>query len=263
MLFFKIIYFSFRKWYNNSGGYMKIEVGNINVNYTRYGNEKGKDIVFLHGWGQNIEMMKPLGDRLQKDFHITIIDLPGFGKSDKPSIVFTIYDYMECVHTILNCLKIKTPILIGHSFGGKITLAYAGKYPCEKIITFGSPFKKEIHKLSMKTKMLKKLKKVPVLNHLEGFAKKHIGSRDYRSADPIMRDILVAHVNLDLTEDVKKITCPSLFIWGDLDTEVPYERAYELEKLVKDGGAIILEGGSHYAYLEFLDRVISILRQFL
>lgn len=242
---------------------MKIKVGNLMVNYIMYGNETGKNVILLHGWGQNIEMMKPIGDRLQRDFHITIIDLPGFGQSDRPSVLYTIYDYMECVHTILKKLKIENPIMMGHSFGGKITLAYASKYSCEKVVTFGSPFKKEIKKLSFKTKLLKKLKKVPILKRFEGLAKKHIGSRDYRNADPVMRDILVAHVNLDITEDIKKIKCPSLFIWGDMDTEVPFERAYELEKLVHDGGAIVLEGGTHYAYLEFLDRIISILNQFL
>lgn len=241
---------------------MKIKVGNILVNYLTYGNEEGKDIVLLHGWGQNIEMMKPLGDAFQRDFRITIIDLPGFGESDRPSNVWTIYDYMECVHTLLKLLKIEKPLMIGHSFGGKITLAYASKYPTEKIVLLASPFKKEIKKLSMKTKVLKGLKKVPGLSRFEEVAKKHIGSRDYRNADPIMRSILVEHVNLDLTEDVRKIKCPSLFIWGDRDAEVPYERAYELEKLVEDGGAIILEGGTHYAYLEFLGRVISIVRHF-
>lgn len=241
---------------------MKIKVGNILVNYLTYGNEKGKDVVLLHGWGQNILMMKPIGDAISRDFRITIMDLPGFGESDRPSNVWTIYDYMECVHCLLKELHIKNPLMIGHSFGGKITLAYASKYPCEKIILLASPFKKEIKKLSTKTKILKGLKKVPLLNRFEETAKKHIGSRDYRNADPLMRSIMVEHVNLDLTEDVKKITCPSLFIWGDMDEEVPYERAYELENLVKDGGSVILEGGTHYAYLEFQGRVVSIVRHF-
>lgn len=241
---------------------MKIKVGNILVNYVTYGNEEGKDIVLLHGWGQNIQMMMPIGSALEKHFRITILDLPGFGESDTPSNVWTIYDYMECVHSLLKKIHIENPCMIGHSFGGKITLAYASKYPCEKIILLASPFKKEIQKLSAKTKLLKQLKKVPGLKRFEEVAKKHIGSRDYRDADPLMRSILVGHVNLDLTEDVKKITCPSLFIWGDRDAEVPYERAYELESLVKDGGTVLLEGGTHYAYLEFLGRVVSIIENF-
>lgn len=41
-----------------------INIRNININYIQYGS--GSDVVLLHGWGQNIAMMKPIGDRLQK-----------------------------------------------------------------------------------------------------------------------------------------------------------------------------------------------------
>ena len=51
-----------------------MKIDNININYVQYGS--GYDIVLLHGWGQNIQMMKPIGDRLCKHFRVTIIDLP-------------------------------------------------------------------------------------------------------------------------------------------------------------------------------------------
>lgn len=242
---------------------MKQKVGNIEINYVRYGNPDGKSLILLHGWGQNIDMMRPIGDRFQSEFDIIIIDLPGFGESEKPEFVWTIHEYAACVHQFLQQIKVEKPIMIGHSFGGKITLDYASRYGCEKIVILAAPFKREIVNLSMKTKLLKQLKKVPILNKFEETAKKHIGSRDYRNADPILRKILVEHVNLDLTEEVKAILCPSLLIWGTEDTEVPEERAYELEKLIKDSGVVMLEGGTHYAYLEYIERVISILRNFL
>ena len=67
---------------------MQIKVQGLNVNYIQYG--KGKDILLLHGWGQNIEMMKPLGDAFCDRFRITIIDFPGFGQSDEPKEKWTI-----------------------------------------------------------------------------------------------------------------------------------------------------------------------------
>ena len=62
-----------------------MNIKDVYVNFIQYGNKSGKNIVLLHGWGQNIEMMDPIGKRLQKDFYITIIDLPGFGKSSEPT----------------------------------------------------------------------------------------------------------------------------------------------------------------------------------
>ena len=240
---------------------MEKVINNLKVNYELYGN--GKDtIVLLHGWGQNIEMMKPLGDAFSKEYQILIVDLPGFGKSEEPDAVWSMYDYVDFIHELILDLKIKNPILIGHSFGGKISLIYASKYDVKKLVLLASPFKKEIQKVSLKTRMLKTAKKIPGLNKLEGFAKRHIGSKDYREASDFMRKILVEHVNLDVSLDAKKIICPTLLIWGTLDKAVPIERAYELEKLISDAGVVVYEGCTHYAYLERLGQTINVLRSF-
>ena len=124
-------------------------IKNTDINYVDYGTGKNT-IVLLHGWGQNIEMMKPIGDRLSKNNRIIIVDLPGFGESKEPDTIWTMYDYTECIHELLESLKVKNPMLIGHSFGGKISLIYASKYDVSKLVLFGSPFKKEIKKLSLK-----------------------------------------------------------------------------------------------------------------
>ncbi len=242
---------------------MMIEVDGLKINYIKYGYESGNNIVLLHGWGQNIEMMKMIGDRFSKHFQITIIDLPGHGKSEEPKQALEVIDFVEILEHLLRKLNIDNPILIGHSFGGKIALLYASKYLTKKVIVLASPFKKEVQELSFKVKVLKFLKKVPILNKLESYAKKHIGSDDYRNASPMMRQILVNTVNCDITEDVKKIKCPTLAIWGTLDEEVPVERAHELENLIEDCGVVIYEGCTHYAYLERLEQTIRVIRNFL
>ena len=70
---------------------MKINIKNLSINYIQYG--EGNDIVLLHGWGQNIEMMRPIGDNFQNRFRITILDFPGFGESEEPKEAWTIDDY--------------------------------------------------------------------------------------------------------------------------------------------------------------------------
>ena len=150
-------------------------INNVNLNYINYGNKQKDTIVFLHGWGQNIEMMRPIADPFQKDFNIIIVDLPGHGQSSEPTYAWELYDFVSCIHELLESLKIKNPpILVGHSFGGKISLLYASTYAVKKLVLFGSPFRKEIKKPSLKTKVLKKLKTVPGLNKLEEFAKKWV-----------------------------------------------------------------------------------------
>jgi pimeloyl-ACP methyl ester carboxylesterase len=242
---------------------MIIKVKDININYIRYGNKDKQTIVFLHGWGQNIDMMNPLGEFRKEYNDVIILDLPGHGKSEEPKYAWELSDFVEFLKEFLEKLNIENPILVGHSFGGRISLYYASKYKVKKMILFGSPFKKEIKKDSLKTKLLKKAKKVPILKNFEEIAKKHIGSTDYRLASPMMRNILVNTVNFDLTEDVKKIKCPTLLVWGTLDEQVPLSRAYELESLIKDAGVVEYEGCTHYAYLERLNQTKNIMNSFL
>ena len=240
---------------------MIIKIKQNDISYIQYG--EGKDIVLLHGWGQNIEMMTPLGDKLD-NYRITIIDFPGFGASPEPDKEWTISDYSNMLKELFKKLSIKKPILIGHSFGGRVAIKYAATNDVEKLILLASPCVRiKDSKRELKTKILKSIKKLPGMSRIGEYAKNFIGSRDYKAASPKMRQILVNTVNEDLTEDAKKIKVPTLLIWGDCDEEATLEEAKLLEQLLEDGGLVVLEGCTHYAYLEQLPRVINIINVFL
>lgn len=241
---------------------MTKKVNLTDINYIQYGNDKGKDIVLLHGWGQNIEMMKPLGDLLADNYHITIIDLPGFGKSKEPATILDVGDYTEIVHDLLESLKVVKPTLIGHSFGGRISIRYGASYDVEKLVLCGAPCVKTKKELTLKEKMLKSVKKLPGMEKLADIAKNYIGSTDYKNASPMMRDILVKVVGEDLSEYAKKIKVPVILIWGEYDETVPLEEGRMLEKLLSDGAMIVLPG-THYAYLENLYQVGAIINKFM
>lgn len=235
-------------------------VHGVNVNYIQYG--KGPDIVLLHGWGQNIEMMQFLGDPLSSKYRITILDFPGFGKSEEPKEAWNIKDYRDMLHELVEKLKIKNPTVIGHSFGGRVAICYAAKYEVNKVVLFGAPCVRVKKELSLKEKTLKRAKKLPGMKKIAELAKNYIGSRDYKAASPIMREILVNTVNEDLSSYAKEITAPTLLIWGEQDEEAPVSEARLLEKLLKDGALIVLPG-THYAYIENLNQVLKIINKFL
>lgn len=238
---------------------MKINIKDININYIQYG--EGKDILLLHGWGQNIEMMKMLGDNFSDRFRITILDLPGFGLSDEPKSAWNISDYSDMLNEFNNKLEIKKPIIIGHSFGGRLAIRYSANHPVEKVVLFGAPCIRINEPLPLSVKLLKSVKKLPLMNNLGEYMKKYIGSRDYKAASPIMRQTLVNVVNEDLSMYAKKIEEPTLLIWGQNDTEAPLNAARELEKIMIDAALIVLPG-THYAYLENLPQVVNILNNF-
>ena len=112
----------------------------IKVNYKDFGQKDKSPIVYLHGWGQNIAMMEPIAKPFTETHRLVILDLPGFGNSDEPEEAWDLEEYVNMLKALLDYLGIKKPNLIGHSFGGKISILYASKYDTERLILLSSPF---------------------------------------------------------------------------------------------------------------------------
>lgn len=237
-------------------------VMNTKINYEFIDRDKDTTIVLLHGWGQLISMMKPLGEKFT-NYNILYIDLPGFGKSMEPSYSWDVYEYAKSINIIVKDLELNKIIIIGHSFGGRIGLIYASMYKIDKLVCLASPYCKEITKLSFKTKLYKTLKKIPFLKWISNIMKNNIGSTDYKNASEVMRGVLVKSINIDMIDDIKKIKCPTLLIWGDKDTAVPINRAYELNKLINNSELIVYKDSTHYAYLENLEDVYNNINKFI
>ncbi len=103
---------------------------------------KGKPVVLLHGFGEDSQIFDQQIEFLKESCLLIIPDLPGTGKSAllvsdyplpatgilKPTTV-SIEDYADCIKALLEEEKINKCILLGHSMGGYITLAFAEKYP--------------------------------------------------------------------------------------------------------------------------------------
>jgi len=88
----------------------------------------GKPVVLLHGFGEDSEIWKNQVDFLQDKFQLIIPDLPGSGKSTMDNGPWTMDRFAEVLKSILEKESIKECVLIGHSMGGYITLAFAEKY---------------------------------------------------------------------------------------------------------------------------------------
>ncbi|MEM6734081.1 MAG: alpha/beta hydrolase [Myxococcota bacterium] len=103
----------------------------LNVTYVEQ-NVGGKGpIVFVHGLGSNLKFWRYQIDVFAaRGYHVIAIDLPGFGKSDKPrDFSYAIDDQARVLRAFLDALAIKKPIVIGHSMGGHTGLVYAINYP--------------------------------------------------------------------------------------------------------------------------------------
>ena len=100
---------------------------NTKISYTDQG--KGTAVVLLHGFLENQSMWKAFIPELTKKHRIITIDLLGHGETECLGYVHTMEDQADMVHHVLHELKIRKAVLIGHSMGGYVALAFAELYP--------------------------------------------------------------------------------------------------------------------------------------
>lgn len=251
---------------------MYINLKNIRIHYKIFGT--GKDLVLLPGWGHGFESYSTIISYLAKTNRVIAIDLPGFGLSSPPQAIWKTPQYAECIAELLTVLNIKEPILVGHSFGGKVSLFLVAQnlVTSKKLILISSngirirKKNKQYIKIYF-FKLLKKIIDLPILKclfalKLEKYRNK-IGSLDYRQAKGIMRKILVSTVNEDFRDILPKINVPTLLIWGDLDTSVPLVVGRLMQELIPMTKLVIFKGAEHFPHTQDFGRFCKEVTNFL
>lgn len=100
---------------------------NTKISYSDTG--KGNAIVLLHGFLENQTMWQDLVPELSKKYRVITIDLLGHGESGCLGYVHSMEDNAEAVRSVLSELRIRKAIVVGHSMGGYVALAFAELYP--------------------------------------------------------------------------------------------------------------------------------------
>ena len=251
---------------------MFVEINGIKTHYTDEG--EGKPVVLMHGWGSSLDAFVGIRQSLCGFCRVIALDFPGFGKSDMIAEPWDVSDYVAFFVRFLEELQIENPVLIGHSFGGRVILKSVGSglVNADKIVLIDSAGVK--HKRSLRAKCrIAAFKTVKWFLLLPGIrkvsagtlekARRHFGSADYNSAPVVLRQTLVKVVNEDLCEYMPNIACPTLLIWGDQDTDTPLSDAKVMESKIPDSGLCVIKGAGHFSFIQSPFEVNAILNSFL
>lgn len=249
---------------------MLIRIQNLNLHYHASG--VGKPLVLLHGWGVNLTTFAPIHAHLEQHFRAYSLDFPGFGQSDPPPVPWGTEEYANIVREFLHALNIDAPILIGHSFGGRIAIRLAASQRIPKMILFDSAGIRPKRSLKYYGKVYayktaKALLTLPGLKPygepiLERF-RKQAGSQDYQHTSGVMRSTFIKVVNEDLRDLLPKISASTLLIWGENDTATPVSDGRLMEQLIPDAGLVALKNAGHYVFADRLPQVRLIVDNFL
>lgn len=256
---------------------MNMQNSGVDMHYEIYGSG-AKRVVLLHGWGCSGDMMKSVGQALAQDMTVLAVDFPAHGKSSQPPEPWGVPEFAACLKELLKKLDFLPCSVIAHSFGGRVTieLASADAAMFERIILTGAAGirKPADGKATKRTSTYKKLKslveaarKLRIFGNLpdiwqEALIQKY-GSKDYAALSPEMRKTFVKVVNYGQAEKLSSIKNSTLLVWGDKDTETPLWMGQQMEREIPDSALIVLNGGTHFAYLEHAARFNAIARSFL
>ena len=181
--------------------------------------------------------------------------------------VWGTHDYCSFINEFLVKQNINNPIIIGHSFGGRVAISLASKIPVKKLVLIDSAGIKPRRGVTyyLKVGSYKLIKKTTSILSAKLYQKlqNRVGSVDYRNASNMMKKILVKIVNEDLTDILPLVNAPTLLIWGDGDLDTPLYQARMMEKNIPDCGLVILKGAGHFSYLDKANDFLRIIDYFL
>ena len=232
---------------------------------------EGDAVLLLHGWGCTHEIFAALAKLLSGQYKVYSFDFPGFGASQEPDAVWGVEEYTRMVERFVVENKIDNPSLVGHSFGGRVSLLYSSRNKVARVVLVDAAgikpkrswkyyYKVYTYKCArwICTAFLPKEKAESLMNRF----RKNSGSSDYNNASPMMRRILSKVVNEDLKHVMPLIDAPVLLFWGNLDTATPLADAKYMEKHIKDAGLVVAHGTGHFSFLENPGLFASVMKNF-
>ncbi len=254
---------------------MFTDICGLKINYKITG-EGEETAVMLQGWGTTLEMYDSVAACISEKYRFVQLDLPGFGGSEEPHEPWNVSSFSDFFCEFMKALDIKSAILIGHSYGGRMIIDLATResipFEIKKIILIDSAgiMPQRSAKQKARIKIYKTIKKIADIKVIYALFPELIdewrsrqGSADYRAASPMMRQCLVMAVNEDMTDRLPKIKQDTLLIWGDKDTATPISDAKKMEELIPNSGLCVLEGCGHYSFLEQPAIFKNIMRSYL
>lgn len=243
------------------------EVNGINLYYELQGPENADVIVFSNGifmstasWGYQLAC-------LSRYFRVLLYDCRGMWQSDHPAGPYSMDQHVEDLAGLLTALGIEKAHIGGISYGGEISMLFAIKYPGSTRSLIVSSAVSQIDPLlasmgAMWTGELDRsdpdglFESSMALNFSEGWLKANSGAfeatrKKYHQMDLVAaRELMRAFSQINFTQELKKITAPTLVIVGELDILKPRKYAEIIAREIPGAELVVIANAGHAVCLE-------------
>ena len=244
----------------------RIQFRESEIHYQVAGN--GKPVMLLHGFAEDGRIWKQMAARLAETYTVIVPDIPGSGQSGMLADEHAGMDgYAEAINAVLLAEKIEKVVIIGHSMGGYIALAFAEKYP-EKLNALGlfhsSAYADDAAKVETRQKAIEFIKQngaaaflktsIPGLFADTEKSKQHIdillGQGKTFTDAALMQYYESMIARPDRTAVLKQLDKPIFFLMGEHDKAVPFQHSLEQSHIPSLAHIHILRNSAHMGMLE-------------
>ncbi len=202
------------------------------------------DLIVLHGWGSNKEIMQGVFSGTLPHFRHIYIDLPGFGKSPN-STVLTTKEYAGIIDTFLETLGARKEIVMGHSFGGKVATLLQPDL-LVLLSSAGIPTEKTWD-VKVKIRLFKLFKHLGL-----GNLRRYFASDDAKTMPQNMYETFKNVVDEDFSDIFSGFPNHALLFWGKEDTATPLQCGETIAGLMPQSQLFPLEG-NHFFFTHHAD----------
>lgn len=239
---------------------------------------RGTPLLFIHGWlGSSLEWIYQLY-YFNSRKHIIILDLPGYGKSDKINTKYSIEFFTKIVVDFLNLLGYNEAILIGHSLGGLIAQNITIQYPklVKQLVLISTTAISEPTNNKFLLFWVNVIFKLAYINFLRSTIKRINSTEDenrvfkrlYKNALTIPKSVVLSTFNnmtfkFKLNENLSEIFQPTLIIYGTEDKIISKTMIITLGNLIPNSEINLIEKGPHRVMVENYERVNKLIDDFI
>lgn len=211
------------------------------ISYELVNPQNDRQILFLHGWGSNKEVMKVAFGSSFKDFSLIFVDMPGFGKSGNTHILKT-SDYALIMKKFLDVSGFAPFAIFGHSFGGKVATLLDPDMLC--LLSSAGIVEKKPFKVRAKIRVFKFLKKFFGDSMYKLFA-----TKDADGMPKNMYETLKNVVDEDFSSTFSGFKNRALIFWGIEDRATSLASGKKIGSLIQNSKFYDFDG-DHYFFLK-------------
>ena len=264
-----------------------VEVNGAHIEYMEWGNPENQSVIMLHGTNAHAHWFKFIGSILSENYHFVVMSFSGMGGSDWRSF-YTRDTFVDDVWGVVKDTEMEDPIVVGHSFGGMVSLITASKHSEDMsgllLVDFVVNKPEEHHEwyedrvparppriVKEREELIKRFRLMPPQHCVNQYLVDYIADHSIRETekgwawtfDPSAYDGLI--IGSDHSKILSELSCAVGFYYGEHTIEFKEGELQTMKDLLPEDSPIFgLKDAQHHLmldqplpFIENLDRLIQ------